>query len=472
MVFANLSFLFYFLPICIAVYFANSNLAYRNTVLTIFSLLFYAWGEPIWVMLLIFSAALDYGNALWIEKYRETNKKIWGLYSSLLINIGILIGFKYNVFLYENINYLANTDFAVPKYVLPVGISFYTFQTISYTIDVYRGEVKAQRSFMDMLLFVSLFHQLVAGPIVRYAHIANEIQARSHQPTAISDGILRFCAGLFKKVFIADVAGELARVYLDTSLNDLSTGQAWFGIIMFSLQIYFDFSGYSDMAIGLGKMFGFNYLENFNYPYISKSASEFWRRWHISLGTFFRDYVYIPMGGNKKNMYLNLLVVWFLTGLWHGASWNYVLWGLYFGVLIVLERLFLSKLLSKIGFLAHFYLLFVAVFGWALFYFENVNKLWLFIKILFAQAGNGLWGIELHLKIQENCYWLAFALIFCLPVWTWTAQLFNKILANFSPTSSLTLAYLFKFTFSILLLLLSVAMLAGDTYKAFIYYRF
>ena len=472
MVFASLTFIFYFLPACVVCYFAIPNLAYRNALLTFFSLLFYAWGEPIWVGLLIFSAGVDYFNALWIEKYRDTKLEILGVYSSLIVNLGVLVAFKYNVFLYENINYLFNTDWNVPKYVLPVGISFYTFQTISYTIDVYKREVPAQRSFMDMLLFVSLFHQLVAGPIVRYAHIAKEIESRPHPSGEIFDGILRFCAGLFKKVFIADVAGELSRAYLDTNLNNLHTGEAWFGIIMFSIQIYFDFSGYSDMAIGLGKMFGFHYLENFNYPYIARSASDFWRRWHISLGSFFRDYVYIPLGGNKKNLYFNLFVVWFLTGLWHGASWNYVLWGLYFGVLIALERLFLQKILDKISFFAHFYLIFIAVLGWALFYFESLPRLGLFFQILFAQAGQGLWSLELSLKLQENAYWLAFSLICCLPLWGWFSSLYQRFTANMNATLVENLTTGAKFGLTLSLLLLSVAMLAGSTYKAFLYYRF
>ncbi len=290
MVFASITFLLYFLPLNIILYFLWDNKTYKNVLLTVCSLFFYAWGEPIWVTLLVFSATLDYANGLWVEKYQGTKLAKWGLISSVIINIGLLASFKYNVFIYENFNWIFGTDFKVPKYDLPVGISFYTFQTISYVIDVYRGQVSAQRSYLKFLMFVSLFHQLVAGPIVRYADIASEIEDRKTSMHDINQGVLRFCIGLFKKVYIADVAGELARAYLDGPLGDLAVGQAWFGIIMFSLQIYFDFSGYSDMAIGLGRIFGFHYLENFKYPYIAKSATEFWRRWHISLGTFFRDY--------------------------------------------------------------------------------------------------------------------------------------------------------------------------------------
>ncbi|HNL08768.1 MAG TPA: MBOAT family O-acyltransferase, partial [Chitinophagales bacterium] len=287
MVFASLIFLCLFLPLNILLYYSYNNATYRNYVLILFSLFFYAWGEPIWVLLLIFSAFVDYINALFIEHYRGTKYAKWGVVSSLIVNLGVLISFKYSGFLYENLNYYLGLSLTVPKIALPIGISFYTFQTISYTIDVYRGEVKAQTSFPKFLMFVSLYHQLVAGPIVRYVHIMNDIEQRKEKLEEIFWGLHRFLIGLFKKVAIANVAAVWVAQYLDGNFSELSVAEAWFGILMFSIQIYFDFSGYSDMAIGLGKMFGFHYLENFNYPYISRSATEFWRRWHISLGTFF-----------------------------------------------------------------------------------------------------------------------------------------------------------------------------------------
>ena len=340
MVFASLTFLYFFLPLNLILYYASNNANYRNLILTLFSFVFYAWGEPVWVFLLIFSATIDYLNGLFIDKYKGTVWAKLGVVSTLIFNLGILFFFKYSSFIYDNVNALLNTHFQFPRYSLPIGISFYTFQTISYVIDVYRGEVKAQRSWLKFMMFVSLYHQLVAGPIVRYSHIMHEIDKRKFRIRDISGGITRFCVGLFKKVAIANIAAELVVKYLDQpDLSSLSTGEMWFGVILFSIQIYFDFSGCSDMAIGLGRMFGFHYHENFNYPYIAKSATDFWRRWHISLGTFFKDYVYIPMGGNRKNGYFNLFVVWGLTGLWHGANWNFIFWGLFFGILIMIERL-------------------------------------------------------------------------------------------------------------------------------------
>jgi len=469
MVFASLTFLCFFLPINLILYYAFSNNTYRNVTLTIFSFVFYAWGEPVWVSLLVFSALVDYLNGLWVERTRGTPWAKAGVISSVLINLALLIGFKYSGFIYENINFLFGTNLKVPKIDLPIGISFYTFQTISYVIDVYRDGVKAQKSFHKFLMYVSLYPQLVAGPIVRYAHVANEIDNRKFSWIELGAGIHRFCIGLFKKVAIANVAGELSSKYLDTNLNDISTGEAWFGIILYSLQIYFDFSGYSDMAIGLGRMFGFHYHENFNYPYISKSATEFWRRWHISLGSFFRDYVYIPLGGNKRNYYRNLFVVWALTGAWHGASWNFVLWGLYFGFLIAMERLFLLNFLQKIpAFFAHVYLLLVAVLGWALFYFTDFSRLQHFFKILFANASNPLWNYELLLVLQENAIWLLLTFLICTPIYlkvgTW--------LAHKMKYSRQLYPWVVAIAFQFILLFLSVAMLVGSTYNPFIYYRF
>lgn len=340
MVFSNTLFLYLFLPINLILYYAVKSRKWENFILIIFSLAFYAWGEPVWIFLLIFSSLVDYGHGLFIEKYRGTKLAKIGLLSSICINLGLLITFKYSAFLYENLNNIFNLSLEIPKFSLPIGISFYTFQTLSYTVDVYKGEVKAQKHFSKFLMYVSLYHQLVAGPIVRYSDVEEEIESRVTTVENFSSGISRFTIGLAKKVLIANVAGQFVTQYMNSDLSSITVLEAWFGIAMFTIQIYFDFSGYSDMAIGLGKMFGFTYMENFNYPYISKSATEFWRRWHISLGSFFRDYVYIPLGGNRKNMIFNLFVVWFLTGIWHGASWNFILWGLYFGILVYLEKRF------------------------------------------------------------------------------------------------------------------------------------
>ena len=469
MVFASLTFLYIFLPLNLILYYAWNNKDYRNVLLTVFSLVFYAWGEPIWILLLIFSASVDYWNALFIERNRNTKWAKIGLISSVVINIGLLVVFKYSAFLYENINHLLGTTFTVPKFALPIGISFYTFQTVSYVIDVYRGEVKAQTSYMKFLMFVSLYHQLVAGPIVRYAHIANEIDHRKFDINDISQGINRFFIGLFKKIFIANVAGEMVIKYMDADPGNYTVLGNWFGLLMFSLQIYYDFSGYSDMAIGLGKMFGFHYHENFNYPYISRSATEFWRRWHISLGTFFRDYIYIPLGGNRKRMVLNLVIVWFLTGLWHGASWNFILWGLYFGLLILVEKLFLGKLLEKIPvFFSHFYLILAAMMGWALFYFTDINRLNRFVKVLFGTAPAPAWNLDVLLSFKENIFWLLFPILFCLPVVPWFTERFNNTLRDDSKHAGTYGAI----AINVLVLIVCTALLGGKSYNPFIYYRF
>ena len=309
LVFSNLLFLYLFIPLNLIFYFVTKNIAWRNFVLIFFSLFFYAWGEPVWITLLIFSSFVDYINGIYAEKYRGKRGAKIAVISSLIINLGLLALFKYSGFMVENINTLFSINLKVPGYSLPIGISFYTFQTISYVLDVYKGNVRAQKSFWKFLLFVSLYHQLVAGPIVRYSDIATEIDERETNLDKIIEGAIKVCVGLAKKVILANTAGYYASAYMDGDLSMIPVAAAWFGIIMFTFQIYFDFSGYSDMAIGLGKIFGFTYPENFNYPYISKSATEFWRRWHMTLGSFFRDYLYIPLGGNRRRVYFNLFVV-------------------------------------------------------------------------------------------------------------------------------------------------------------------
>lgn len=539
MVFASLAFLYIFLPLNLILYYVSKNSVYRNVLLTLFSFVFYAWGEPVWVLLLIFSSMVDFGNALFIERFRGTKWAKFGVVSTVIFNAGILMAFKYSGFIVSNINSLFSLSLPIPDFKLPIGISFYTFQTLSYVIDVYRNEVKAQRDPMKFLMFVSLYHQLVAGPIVRYSHIAHEIDNRKFNIGDISAGVGRFCVGLFKKVCIANVAGSLVDKYMLHDFAHLSVGEAWFGVIMYSLQIYFDFSGYSDMAIGLGRMFGFHYHENFSYPYIAKSATEFWRRWHISLGTFFRDYIYIPMGGNrgssrgtwiftgilfgisafamlytgiangnwhplgwgilitvvllspsikfnfgkKENQSLidfaetklrlagvfNLFFVWFFTGMWHGAFWNYILWGLYFGLLIYIERLFLMKILKKIpAVFAHIYMLFAAVIGWAIFYFTDTNRLRDYLKIMFGQTKNDSWNFALTLELRENMFWLAIAFTLCLPVYMW----FNRGIRHQIVRKKRAYFILVSMVFNLILLFLATSMLVGKSYNPFIYYRF
>jgi len=466
MVFSSLLFLFLFLPINILIYFSVKSIKIKNIILVIFSLIFYAWGEPIWISLLIFSALIDYLNGLFINKHFGKPIAKLGLYSTLFFNLGFLFTFKYSDFIVENFNYIFSTNFSKPGFLLPIGISFYSFQTISYTIDVYKGEVKAQKSFLNFLLFVSLFYQLVAGPIVRYSHIAKEINERVFSWLDFSNGVSRFCIGLFKKVCIANIAGAICLQFLDEDLSNQSVLGGWYGIAMFSLQIYFDFSGYSDMAIGLGWMFGFHFHENFNYPYTAKSITEFWRRWHISLSTFFRDYVYIPLGGNRKNFIRNIAIVWALTGLWHGASWNFILWGIYFGVILLLEKLLLNNLLNKVPkFLRHIYALFFIIIGWSIFYFTEFKNLKIFLKIIFGISNNQLFDFKVQNNVVENIYWLFLALILCCPIYYWVQK---NLLTYFNKKINNSVNLFLNVTF----FLISVSLLVGSTYNPFIYFRF
>ena len=444
-------------------------------MLIVFSLVFYGWGEPIWISLLILSSLFDWGNALFIQKHHGTKWAKVGVVVTVVFNLALLATFKYDVFIVDSVNSLLGTSFKAPGYALPLGISFYTFHTISYVVDVYRGDIKAQKNFLNFLMYVSLYSSLVAGPIIRYAHVQTEIDGRRENLKDFSLGLSRFCIGLFKKVIIANIAAELVRKYMGdhqepltmSGLLSLSSAEAWFGLTMFAIQIYFDFSGYSDMAIGLGRMFGFHFRENFNYPYISKSISEFWRRWHISLGSIFRDYVYIPLGGNKKHIYLNLLVVWFLTGLWHGPSWNFIFWGLYFFVFIALEKLFLQKLLDKLpAFISHIYALIIIVPGWVIFYFTDMNMLIAYAKKMFSFSGSAAGNTELINTISTHLFWLILALILCMPVYHKMKDWIDKKTSRINVYDSLAIG------FNVVLLFLCVAQLVGKSYNPFIYFRF
>jgi len=347
LVFADLFFIFIFLPLCLFFYFITKSISVRNGVLITASLIFYAWGEPVWVLLLLFSSALDYSVGRVIAANKGNRAAKAALAVSVILNLSILALFKYSGFIAENINALFGASLRAADFHPPIGISFYTFQTMSYSIGVYTGKANVQKSFARMLMYVALFPQLIAGPIVRYEDIEEQISQRQSRPEDISRGIFRFVKGLAKKVVFANTAGKLAEQFLDAELSGLSVLGAWFGVFMFTLQIYYDFSGYSDMAIGLGRIFGFRFKENFEHPYVARSATDFWRRWHISLSRFFRDYLYIPLGGNKKRRFLNLFIVWFLTGLWHGASWNFVIWGLFFFALSRAKNFFWTRRLPK-----------------------------------------------------------------------------------------------------------------------------
>ena len=385
MLFSSISFIYYFLPIVLMLYFAVP-FKYKNFMLLISSLFFYFYGEPIYSILIIVSCVSGYLHGLWIEKLRKSRYAKLPLICSIVFSIGFLLYFKYADFLIENAIWVFDLKLKPLNVVLPIGISFYTFQVLSYTIDVYKGEAKVQRNFFNFAAYVTLFPQLIAGPIVRYTTVEQELSHRNHSIDDFSYGVNRFIVGLSKKVLIANTLGELGKIF--SNLQEQTILFYWIAAIGFMLQIYYDFSGYSDMAIGLGRMFGFNFLENFNYPYISRSITEFWRRWHISLGTWFRDYVYIPMGGNrvsKLRWTRNIFVVWFLTGFWHGANWNFVIWGLYFGVFLVFEKFILKDILNKLpSVIGHLYTLFFVLISFVIFNTNNMAEFIEYIKGMFG----------------------------------------------------------------------------------------
>lgn len=471
MVFANLFFLYIFLPVNLILYYATRSYAVRNFVLVAMSFLFYAWGEPVWVLLLLASGFMVWLCSLLVERFAGTRRGKAALILAVTISLSLLGIFKYSGFLIENINAVLPLSLPVPQFSLPIGISFYTFQMISYIVDVYRGDVKAQPSFLRFIMYVSMYFQLVAGPIVRYSDVAWEIDHRTANANDISHGITRFCIGLLKKVAVANVAGSLLVQYMDGDLTKLTVLGSWFGAVLFMLQIYYDFSGYSDMAIGLGLMFGFHFVENFNYPYIAKTATEFWRRWHISLSSFLRDYLYIPLGGNRSHAWRNLFVVWFATGLWHGASWNFILWGLFFGVLIALERLGLRNLLEKLpGFISHFYLLFVVLISWVIFYFTDLSRAAQYLGIMFGLSGQPLTNSQTLLALEGNLFWLILAVVFCLPLARIASQQITAAAAVSRPRQ-IILGILVP-VMNLGILLICTAMLSGQSYNPFLYYRF
>ena len=388
MVFSSIVFLFYYLPVVLAVYYIVPS-QYRNLWLFAVNLVFYGWGEPVYILLMLFSICLNYTSGILIGKYRENNntkaRRILALNTAL--NLLLLVIFKYSDLLTGTFNRIFGTAIPLPGLALPIGISFYTFQTMSYPIDVYRGDADVQKSIIRFGTFVALFPQLIAGPIVRYKDIAAQLDDRTLRADRFSSGVQRFVIGLGKKVLLANNIGALWDAY--AAAQELTTVGAWLGALAFSLQLYFDFSGYSDMAIGLGRMLGFEFRENFNYPYISGSVTEFWRRWHISLGTWFRDYLYIPLGGNRRGLprqLLNILIVWALTGLWHGANWTFLLWGLYYALFLVIEKLFLLKFLQNSRIIGHIYTILAAVFGWVLFQLDSLHDVLRYWKAMLGMG--------------------------------------------------------------------------------------
>ena len=469
MVFSSLLFLYAFLPVCLLLYFLVPGLTGKNIVLLCASLVFYAWGEPVYVFLMLAVAALNWGFGLLLGKKRS--KGLLAL--CVALNLASLVVFKYAGFLVENCNALFGTALRDPQISLPIGISFYTFQALSYSVDVYRKDVGAQRSYWKFLLYVSMFPQLIAGPIVRYVDVAAQIESRESDPENVFRGVTRFCVGLGKKVLLADHVGQVADQLLGGSFTGATTLGIWLGALMYMFQIYFDFSGYSDMAIGLGRIFGFRYMENFKLPYTSKSISEFWRRWHISLSSFFRDYVYIPLGGNRKHVYLNLFIVWALTGLWHGASWNFVLWGLYFFVLLCIERL-LKKQLSKIPKpVRHVLTLLLILISWNVFYHTDLGRLRESFAIFFGFAGSGFTSETTNMLLRNNLPLIAICAVGCSAIPQFTGNVVGLLCAEKREDGIGHKVYAgLTFVFDLALLALATISLAGSSYNAFLYFRF
>ncbi len=469
MVFSSLLFLYAFLPVCLLLYFLVPGLTGKNIVLLCASLVFYAWGEPVYVFLMLAVAALNWGFGLLLEKRPE---KLW-LALCVALNLASLVVFKYAGFLVENCNALFGAAFRAPQISLPIGISFYTFQALSYSVDVYRKDVGVQRSYWKFLLYVSMFPQLIAGPIVRYVDVAAQIESRESDPENVFRGVTRFCVGLGKKVLLADHVGQVADQLLGGSFTGATTLGIWLGALMYMFQIYFDFSGYSDMAIGLGRIFGFRYMENFKLPYTSKSITEFWRRWHISLSSFFRDYVYIPLGGNRRHVYLNLFIVWALTGLWHGASWNFVLWGLYFFVLLCIERL-LKKQLSKIPKpVRHVLTLLLILISWNVFYHTDLGRLRESFAIFFGFADSGFTSETTNMLLRNNLPLIAICAVGCSAIPQFTGNVVGLLCAEKREDGIGHKVYAgLTFVFDLALLALATISLAGSSYNAFLYFRF
>ena len=469
MVFSSLLFLYAFLPVCLLLYFLVPGLTGKNIVLLCASLVFYAWGEPVYVFLMLAVAALNWGFGLLLGKKRS--KGLLAL--CVALNLASLVVFKYAGFLVENCNALFGAALRDPQISLPIGISFYTFQALSYSVDVYRKDVGVQRFYWKFLLYVSMFPQLIAGPIVRYVDVAAQIESRESDPANVFRGVTRFCVGLGKKVLLADHVGQVADQLLGGSFTGATTLGIWLGALMYMFQIYFDFSGYSDMAIGLGRIFGFRYMENFKLPYTSKSISEFWRRWHISLSSFFRDYVYIPLGGNRKHVYLNLFIVWALTGLWHGASWNFVLWGLYFFVLLCIERL-LKKQLSKIPKpVRHVLTLLLILISWNVFYHTDLGRLRESFAIFFGFAGSGFTSETTNMLLRNNLPLIAICAVGCSAIPQFTGNVVGLLCAEKREDGIGHKVYAgLTFVFDLALLALATISLAGSSYNAFLYFRF
>lgn len=466
MVFSSTIFLCVYLPLVLLGYYICPKKG-RNLFLLIVSLVFYAWGEPKYVFLMIFSILVNYIFGRLMDKNRGRQKRMkLLLVLSVVIDLGLLSVFKYTDFVITNINAIFGANFDLLNIALPIGISFYTFQAMSYTIDVYRDDVRVQKNLIDFGMYITMFPQLIAGPIVRYADVQDQLADRSVTTVDFSEGVMRFVVGLGKKVLLAN---QMGAVWSDIYAlgGDVSTLMAWTGAIAYTFQIYFDFSGYSDMAIGLGRMFGFKFPENFRYPYQSVSITDFWRRWHITLSTWFKEYLYIPLGGNRRGLArqaLNLLIVWSLTGFWHGAGWNFVMWGLYYFVILFIEKLFLLKALDKLPkFFRHVYALLLIIIGWVIFASDDVSVLLPFLGSMFG-ANGAIGGMDVYTLLTK-----AVLLIICCIAST---ELPKKLFLSAAGAMNEKAAFTLKSVLTIALLALSMILLIGDSYNPFLYFRF
>lgn len=473
MVFSSITFLFTFLPLTLILYFLVPK-CLKNTVLFIMSLIFYAWGEPVYVVLMLFSTVWDYAIGRGIDTSLKLGKRGRArifLLLSVVVNLGLLGFFKYADFVIQTINMIPGFNIPLLNLPLPIGISFYTFQTMSYSIDLYRGEIPVQKNIISFGTYVTLFPQLIAGPIVRIKSIAHELNHREESYDLFAQGVRRFVFGLGKKVLLANNIGMIFSEVAKMDLQTVPVLTAWIGILAYTFQIYFDFSGYSDMAIGLGKMFGFHFPENFNYPYTSKSITEFWRRWHISLSTWFKEYVYIPLGGNRKGMarqIRNILIVWFLTGLWHGANWNFIAWGLLFGILLLFEKLFLLRLLEKVpGLLRRIYVMFFVILSWALFSANSMGEGWKFIRAMFGGFGQPLVDASSIYLLMTN---LILFLILAIGSTTLPKRIGEKISAKLSskPVADVVVQNIVIYA----IFISCIAFLVTSSYNPFLYFRF
>ena len=471
MTFSSLTFTTLFFPAVLILYFICTDLRWRNGVLLVASLIFYSWGEPIWVLAMIGSTAINYVAAMLIDRASSPRLRKTALIVGAAASLAVLFYFKYAAFLVNSVTSLFGVSFSIPVLELPIGISFYTFQVLTYTVDVYRDKSPVQRDPFKLMLYVSCFPQLIAGPIVQYSDVAVMLDERESTLEGFTEGMKRFAVGLSKKVLLANVCGLIIEELPSAAgASGMSVLGAWYISVLYSLQLYFDFSGYSDMAIGMGRIFGFTYKENFNYPYISKSASEFWRRWHISLGSFFRDYVYIPLGGNRRGRArtaLNLAIVWALTGLWHGASWNFVIWGLYYGVLIILEKLVLADFREKLpGAAQHIAALFLIVVGWTVFYYTDMGCLGKHLGAMFGIGAAGLSDPVTMAVIRKYTVLPLIAAIASLPILPRLKAWLGKHEKLEGAADIVSLVCLTA------LMLLSMIFIVGQSYNPFIYFRF